>query len=134
MVYTKRVMTELQSTIAYGAYDSKDILGAGESASQRMLADKMTEIYFPSTDADDPRVSHVELFLQREQKYKFLFEETDKGVPTIPETLHRLKGKEITVEDDCVNVSMLTRKNLSNPIDISSETLFFHRTFFFTES
>ena len=47
-------------------------------------------------------------------------------MPTIPETLHRLKGKEITVEEDCVNVSMLTRKNLSNPIDISSETLFRH--------
>lgn len=126
VVYTKRFMTELQSTIAYGAYDSKEILGAGESSSQRMLADKMSEIYFPSTDPDDPRVSHVELFLEREQKYKFLFEETDKGVATIPETLHQLKGKEITVEDDCVNVSMLTRKNLSNPIDISSETLFRH--------
>ena len=83
MVYTKRFMTELQSTIAYGAYDTKDILGAGQSSSARMLADKMSEIYFPSTDPDDPRVSHVELFLEREQKYKFLFEETDKGVPTI---------------------------------------------------
>ena len=124
--YTKRFMTEIQSTIAYGAYDSKDILGAGDSFTEKMIADKMTEIYFPSVDVDDPRVSHVEMFLGREQKYKFLFQEGDKGVTTVPETLHRLKGVEITLEEECINQSMLTRKNLSNPIDISSKTLLRH--------
>ena len=124
--YTKRFMTEIQSTIAYGAYDSKDILGAGNSSTEKMIADKMTEIYFPSVDVDNPRVYHVEMFLGREQKYKFHFEEGDKGVATVPETLHRLKGVEITLEEECINQSMLTRKNLSNPIDISAKTLLRH--------
>ena len=119
-------MTELQCTIAYGAYDSKDIVGAGQSSTGGMLMDKMAEIYFPSTDKDDPRVSHVELFLGRSQKYKYLFNEGDKGIPTIPENLHRLKGKEISIDDDCINQSMLTRKNLSNPIDVSPKTLLRH--------
>ena len=35
--FTKRFLTEIQSTIAYGAYDSKEILGAGASASNKML-------------------------------------------------------------------------------------------------
>ena len=66
-------MTEIQSTIAYGTYDLNDILGAGNSSTKKMIADKMVEISFPSVDANGPRVSHVEMFLEREQKYKFLF-------------------------------------------------------------
>ena len=61
--YTKRFMTELQCTVAYGAYDSKEILSAGESSSNAMIADKMGEIYFSLSDKNDPWVSHVELFL-----------------------------------------------------------------------
>ena len=124
--YTKRFMTELQCTVAYGAYDSSEILLAGQSASNAMLADKMSEIYFPSANPNDSRVSHVELFIGREQKYKFLFDEEKKGNPTMPEYLHRLKGKEITISENCINQSMLTRKNLTNPIDISASTLFCH--------
>ena len=44
--YRKRFMTKLQCTIAYGAYDSKDILGARQSSSARMLAEKMANLYF----------------------------------------------------------------------------------------
>ena len=66
------------------------------------------------------------MFLGREQKYKFLFEEGDKGVATVAETLHRLKGVDITLEEECSNQSMLRRKNLSNPIDISAKTLLRH--------
>ena len=69
--YTKRFMTKLQCTIAYGAYDLKDILGAGQSSSARMLAEKMANLYFLSTQKEDPWVLHVELFLEREQKYSF---------------------------------------------------------------
>ena len=61
--YTKRFMTELQSTVAYGTYDSKEILGAGQSSSNAMIADKMSELYFPSSVKNGPWVSHVELFL-----------------------------------------------------------------------
>ena len=35
--FTKRFLTEIQSLIAYGAYDSKEILGAGASTSNKML-------------------------------------------------------------------------------------------------
>ena len=35
--FTKRFLTEIQSTIAYGAYNSKEILGAGASTSNKML-------------------------------------------------------------------------------------------------
>ena len=91
-----------------------------------MLADKMSDIYFPSSSKDDPRVSHVELFLGREQKYKCLFDEGGKGVPTIRESLHRLAGKEIYIGKVCINQSMLTRENLTNPIDISSKILMRH--------
>ena len=52
--YTKRFMTELQCTIAYGAYDSKDILGARQSSSAGMLAGKMADLYFLSTQKKDP--------------------------------------------------------------------------------
>ena len=124
--YTKRFMTELQSTIAYGVYDSENISSSSDSVSQMMLTEKMVELYFPCNDEFDPRVSHVELFLGQEQKYKFLFEEGDSRKPTIPEKLHRMNGKEISIEPNCINPSMLTRKNLSNPIDSSLKTLWRH--------
>ena len=124
--YTKRFMTKLQSTIAYGVYDSENISGSGDSVSQMMLTEKMAELYFPCNDEFDPRVLHVELFLGQEQKYKFLFEEGDSGKPTIPEKLHQMNGNEISIEPNCINPSMLTRKNLSNPIDISPKTLWRH--------
>jgi len=41
----------------------------------------------------------------------------------LPEYFHCIKGKEIVVEDDFINKSLLTRKNLSNFIDIK-KTLF----------
>ena len=122
--YTKRFMTELQCTIAYGVYDSPNISGAGDSVSQAMLKDRLVDTYFPYTKKDDPRLSHVELFLGQEQKYKYLFEEGDGGIPTIPEKLHRLKGREIGIEPKCINTSMLTSKNKSNRIDILGYTLF----------
>ena len=54
----------------------------------------MGEIYFPSLNENNPWVLDVELFLGREQKYKFLFDEKSKGNLTIPEHLHQLEGKE----------------------------------------
>ena len=60
--YTKRFMTELQSTIAYGVYDLENISGSSDSVSQMMLTEKMAELYFPCNDKFNPRVLHVELF------------------------------------------------------------------------
>ena len=110
VAYTKCFMTELQCTIAYGAYNLKDIFGGGQSSSAGMLADKMAEIYFPCTTKDHPCVSQVELFLRRKQKYNFLFDKGDKGVSTICKSLHQLTGKDICIDKECINQSMLTRK------------------------
>ena len=109
--------------MAYGAYDSKEILGAGTSSNVPTLVEKLRELYFPPTNQADERVSHVESLLERNGKYLHLFEEGDNGKPTINEKLHRLKGKEIYVGDGCIDISMLTRKNLTNMADVSAETL-----------
>ena len=95
--YTKRFQTELQSTVAYGVYDSKEILGAGTSSNEATLKAKLKALYFPTTNSTDERVSHVEKLLERNGKYQHLFEEGEKGKPTINKKLHRLKGKEIYV-------------------------------------
>ena len=124
--FTKRFQTELQSLVAYGAYDTKDILGAGTSSNVPTLVEKLRELYFPPSNPADERVSHVENLLERNGKYSHLFEEGDNGNPTINEKLHHLKGKEIYVGDGCINMSMLTRKNLTNMADLSAETLWRH--------
>ena len=125
-LFTKKFQTELQSMVAYGAYDTKEILGAGTSSNVATLVDKLKALYFPPTNQSDERVSHVEKLLEREGKYKHLFEEGENGKPTINEKLHRLKGKDIYIGDDCIDMSMLTRKNLSNYADVSCESLWRH--------
>ena len=40
--------------------------------------------------------------------------------------LHCQAGGEILVEHDCVDKALLTRRNLSNPVDIQASTLFRH--------
>ena len=124
--FTKKFQTELQSLVAYGVYDGKEILGASTSSSVPTLIEKLRKMYFPPTNAADERVSHVENLLERNRKYSHLFEEGDNGKPTINEKLHRLKGKEMYVGEGCIDLSMLTRKNLTNMADVSAETLWRH--------
>ena len=124
--FTKKFQTELQSLVAYGVYDSEEILGAGSSSNVSTLVERLRELYFPPNNPADERVSHVENRLERNGKYLHLFEEGDNGKPTINEKLHRSKGKEIYVGKGCIDLSMLTRKNLTNMADISVETLWRH--------
>ena len=44
----------------------------------------------------------------------------------LPETFHCLDGKEILVKNDCIDKALLTRRNLSNFVDIQPGTLFLH--------
>ena len=124
--FTKRFQTKLQSLVAYSAYDTEELSGAGSSLNVMTLIDLMKVLYFPPTNKKDDRVSHVERLLERNGKYKHLFEEGEKGLPTIHEKFHRMEGKEIYIGDGCIDLSMLTRKNLTNMVDVSGETLWRH--------
>ena len=87
-LFTKRFQTELQSLVAYGAYDTEEMSGAGSSSNVLTLIDLMKVLYFPPTNKKDNRVSHVERLLERNGKYSHLFEEGEKGIPTIHEKFH----------------------------------------------
>ena len=124
--FTKRFQTKLQSLVAYGAYNTEEMSGAGSSSNVLTLIDLMKVLYFPPTNKKDDRVSHIERLLERNGKYSHLFEEGEKGIPTIHEKFHRLEGKEIYIGDGCIDLSMLTRKNLTNMVDVSGEMLWRH--------
>ena len=112
--------------MSYGAYDTEELSGAGSSSNVVTLVDLMKVLYFPPTNKKDDRVSHVERLLERNGKYQHLFEEGEKGLPTIHEKFHRMEGKEIFIGDGCIDLSMLTSKNLTNMVDVSGETLWRH--------
>ena len=136
---SKRLQTELQSLVAFACYDSKEILQCGKSAKRKTIVDRLLNMYMPSTNPNNDRASHVEQFLDGYGKFKHLFVEkvfnscsggeTDPGsaprrVLMLPEYFHCMKGKEILVEDDCISKSLLTRKNLTNIVDIRGDTLY----------
>ena len=136
---TKRLQTELQSLIAFSCYDSKEILQCGKSAKRSAVVDRLLNMYMPSSNQNDDRMSHVEQLLEGYGKFKHLFVEkvdnpnssdatnpdsAPRRVLIIPEYLHSMKGKVIAIEDNCIDKSLLTRKNLSNYVDIKGETLY----------
>ena len=91
--FTKRFQTELQSLVAYGAYNTEELSGAGSSLNVMTLIDLMKVLYFPPTNKKDDRVSHVERLLERNGKYKHLLKEDEKGLLTIHEKFHQMEGK-----------------------------------------
>ena len=136
---TKRLQTELQSLIAYACYDSKEVLQGGESGTKTMIINRLYEAYMPSNLANDDRISFVEMFLEGSNKFKYLFESfedsdseigrdphTDRPSSqlVLPESLHCINGAEIVVGRGCITKSLITRKNLSNMVDIKADTLF----------
>ena len=129
--FTKRLQTELQSLVAYGAYDSPDLCGAGTSMTQQKQIDTLQFLYFPSNNENDNRMSHVDLFLKGKNKYKYMFSKFDDTADVddagfISEDLHRMPGKVIYVGQGCITRSVMTRKNLTNNLDISGRTLYSH--------
>ena len=150
---SKRLQTELQSLIAFGCYDSNSVLKCGKSAKKNTLVTKVHQLYIPSNNSDSDHVSQIELFLEGRGKYKHLFERKciDPGPSTkntsnsncsssesnevsgekpsllmIPEMLHCLPDTEISVKNDCIDKTLLTRRNLTNFVDIQPSTLFRH--------
>ena len=144
----KRLQTELQATIAYGCYDSDLLLRSGDSAKQSTLQQQIFDMYMPdkNVDIENDQLSEIELFLAGEGKYKYLFErEKDYVDPSnststasteisqppndlliLPECLHCIPNKRVSVSRGCIDTALLTRKNLTNYVDISPLTLFRH--------
>ena len=145
---TKRLQTELQATIAFACYDSSLGLQSGDSTKQATLQRQIFDSYMPvnSSDKEDDRMSQMELFLEGEGKFKYLFEiekencsSSDSASSTsnqpslrpkqhliLPESLHCLTNKRVSVSEGCIDTALLTRKNLTNFVDISPLTLFRH--------
>ena len=126
---SKRLQTEFQSLIAFACYDSDAVLKAGKSAKRSTLITKIEQMYMPSNIRYSDHVSYIELFLEGKGRFKHLFvEKSTSGIATlmIPDFLHCNSGQELVVRDGCIDKSLLTRKNLSNPVDIQPMTLYRH--------
>ena len=84
----------------------------------------------PSVPEYKVRMCYVDQFLNGSNQFKGLFQcnlkEDLENPLTIPEELHRELGRNIFVGKDSIVRSLLTRKNLSNPQDISGENLYRH--------
>ena len=55
---TKKLQTEMQATIAYGCYDSPQVLRSGNSCRKDDLVKKINDLYMPKPN-DDDSLSHV---------------------------------------------------------------------------
>ena len=93
---------------------------------------------------NDDRMGYLEMFLEGRDKFRYMFvrsepeasAHSDEGVEidpstnrlsctlVIPEVLHCIAGQEIVISQDCINKSLLTRKNSSNLADIKPDNLF----------
>ena len=132
---TKKLQTELQALIAYGCYDSKNALNGGQSHRKDDLIKKINDLYMPKS-GDDEHLSHVDMFLEGKGKYSYFFDTMNEGETieerstdperVIPEVMHCIEGKTINVGVGCIDRSLLTRKNLTNYVDISANTLYRH--------
>lgn len=126
---TKKLQTELQALIAYGCYHSTSVLMSGDSAKKSDIMKKIHSLYMPKMGAGD-HLSNVELFLEGRGKYKDLFEKSDNSnkdfVLIIPEIMHCMERKTISVSGECIDKLLLTRKSLSNFVDISPSLMYRH--------
>ena len=70
----KKLQTELQALIAYGCYDSKQVLKSGNSAKKNDIINNLCNLYMTKLNSSD-HLSQVEAFLEGQGKYSYLFEE-----------------------------------------------------------
>ena len=93
--------------------------------------------YMPHKNSD--HLSQVELVLKGKDKFTSLFQCEDRGtdgdksvssanqsILTIPEFLHCLVGKDIAVKRGVIDLSLMTRKDMTNCCDVTGETLYRH--------
>ena len=129
---SKRLQSEMQATIAFACYDNDEVLKDGKGMNKKAQKKKIVELYMPSVPEDKVRMCFVDQFLKGANQFKGLFqcnseEDTEKPL-TILYELHRDEGSNIFVGEDGGGItrSLLTSKNLTNPQDISGETLYRH--------
>jgi len=122
-VVPKTLHSELQRLVAFACYDSKEILRSGNTLKKDTLIKKMYELYMPSQSNKD-HYSMVEQFLDGVSCFKFLFEEED-GSKIIPHHFHGLDHT-VFLGRGGVDMSLLTRKNLTNYADVKPDRLYVH--------
>ena len=109
---TKTLQTELQALIAYACYDSNKIRDSGRTMLKAKLVTKLFHMYMPPIAKHNNQVGMVKLFLSGSRKFKGLFdcvegEIHNSNLLTIPEQLHNIPGREITISKKCVSLSLL---------------------------
>ena len=132
-----RLQTELQSTIVFVCYDNDQLLKTGKSAKVKTLKKKMLDLYMPPSKKGEDHISYSELFLPSLGVFKHLF--THESIPEcvdsennpdinekllIPSIFTGRGSVPYFIGPNCINLSLLTRKNKSNPADISANTLY----------
>ena len=116
---SKKLQTKIQALIAYGCYDSNQVLKAGDSMTKKDIIQRIRDLFMPKIDNEDS-LSHVESFLEGKGKYCHLFDRLNNDgdssdvVLTIPENMHCMVGKTVTLGAGGVDKSLLTQKNLLN--------------------
>mmetsp|Transcript_23246 Transcript_23246/g.53113 ORF Transcript_23246/g.53113 Transcript_23246/m.53113 type:complete len:175 (-) Transcript_23246:21-545(-) len=136
---SSRLQIELQPLIGYACYDNDAVLKGGKSSKLKYIRDKVFDLYMPSTNSKDDRVSYVELFLKGRGRFKCLFdkvpvddvEKLENNILTdeklvIPPFFSGMGDTAAFIGKTSINMSVLTRKNKSNPQDISAKTLYNH--------
>ena len=74
IIVPSRLMSELQSTIAFTCYDNDQDLKTGKSNKIKVLKQKMLQLYMPPFNLNDDRISYVELILSGRGVFKYLFD------------------------------------------------------------
>ena len=122
----------MQATISFACYDSDEVLKDGKGMNKNSQKKKILDMYMPSFLKDKVRMCFVDQSLKWENQFKGIFqcnsEEDTQNPLTIPYELHRDEESSIFVGANCGGItrSLLTSKNLTNPQDVSGETLYRH--------
>ena len=128
---SQKLKIELQSLVAYGSYDDLVVLLDGNSMKKQQITESVYNLYMPSNDPHDERVSNVDLFLQGKGRFRALFgcdrpvsiSKTDLIVPGF---LHNIPDIIIRVSSNMVNKQLLMSKSLSNNQHIKAERIYMH--------
>ena len=127
---TKKMQPKMQATIAFACYYKDEVLKEGKGMNKKAQVDKIIKLYMLSVLEDKVQMCYINQFLNGSNQFNGLFQcnsEEDLENPLkIPEELHRELARNIYVGKDSIVQLLLTRKNLSNPQDISGETLYRH--------
>ena len=132
---SKRLLMELQSLIAFAAYDSPALAGGGNSFTEAAIEKLMTTLCFGDGDGSDREtMCNVDQFLAGVNRFKGLFtaspattqdmsEHVSVQILTIPVLLHRQSGVHIYVGNRSIEKELLCSKSLVNQSQIFGRTM-----------